>query len=118
MSEQVEKLLEEEMVRKVKELENTENHEKRKELIEEISAMHDMCVKKAAVEKDTSSDEMQKQRFQLITQIIASGVQIGLAILSTASYNRWFNRSLRFQETGTHYLPETKNLLSRMLPRK
>lgn len=117
MDEQVTNLLEQEMIRKIKELELTTDHEKRKELIDEIAAMHDMCVKKASVEQE-KSDEAFKQKLQFLGQAIGAGVQIALALLSTASYNKWFNRSLRFQETGTHYLPETKNLLSRMLPRK
>ena len=71
--------------------------------------------------KEIESDrEWETKRAQLDTQTknqwIGYGVQIGLTIASLVAYNVWFNRSLKFQETGTHYLPETKNLISRMLP--
>lgn len=45
------------------------------------------------------------------------GIQAGLAVLSIVSYDIWHRRGLKFEETGTITSPQTRNLISSMLPK-
>lgn len=49
---------------------------------------------------------------------ISCGVQLIGTVIGIAAYNAWLNRGLKFEETGTITTPETKNLLSKMIPKK
>lgn len=46
------------------------------------------------------------------------GIQVGTVLIGIIAYDRWFKRGLKFEETGSITAPMTKNLLSRMLPKK
>lgn len=46
------------------------------------------------------------------------GIQVGTVLLGIIAYDRWFKRGLKFEETGSITAPMTKNLLSKMLPKK
>lgn len=130
MEQRVSKLLDEEIVKRCQELDDYEiGSKERSVVVEEMVRLHRMRMeevkadqtnaelKTRTVENDRERNTKQAQfDAQTRNQWIGYGVQIGLTIASLVAYNVWFNRSLRFQETGTHYLPETKNLISRMLP--
>lgn len=76
-------------------------------------------IKQAKAEKSEEMEIRQKQlKSQALDRWINVGVQVGLAIGSLIAYDVWFKRGLRFEETGTITSPMTRNLLSRMLPRK
>lgn len=57
-------------------------------------------------------------RNQKIDRFVEVGLQVALTAGSLLAYNVWLNRGLRFEETGTITSPMTRNLLSRLLPRK
>lgn len=57
-------------------------------------------------------------RNQKIDRWVNAGLQVALTVGSLVAYNVWLNRGLRFEETGTITSPMTRNLLSRLLPRK
>ena len=71
---------------------------------------------------DARKQELEFKRKQLHKDIwvisISCGVQLLGSVISIAAYNTWLNRGLKFEETGTITTPETKNLLSKMIPRK
>ena len=46
------------------------------------------------------------------------GIQVGLGLVGIFAYDRWYRRGLKFEETGTITAPMTRNLLSKMLPKK
>ena len=46
------------------------------------------------------------------------GIQVGLGLIGIFAYDRWYRRGLKFEETGTITAPMTRNLLSKMLPKK
>lgn len=46
------------------------------------------------------------------------GVQAGLGVISLIAYDIWHRRGLKFEETGTVTSPQTRNLISKMLPKK
>jgi hypothetical protein len=48
---------------------------------------------------------------------INAGVQVGLAICGWLAYDIWYRRGLKFEETGTITSPQTRNLISKMLPK-
>lgn len=57
-------------------------------------------------------------RNQKIDRWVEVGLQVALTAGSLLAYNVWLNRGLRFEETGSITSPMTRNLLSRLLPRK
>lgn len=68
-------------------------------------------------ERELNLKEAQMKE-QSMDRWVNLGVQIGLSLLSIVAYDRWFRRGLKFEETGTITAPMTKNLLSKMLPRR
>lgn len=68
-------------------------------------------------DRETELKEKQMKE-QSLDRWINVGVQAGLTLFSIIAYNCWFNRGLKFNETGTITDPMTKNLLSKMLPKK
>lgn len=71
---------------------------------------------------DARERELELKRKQLHKDIwltsISCGVQLIGTVIGIAAYNAWLNKGLKFEETGTITTPETKNLLSKMIPRK
>lgn len=57
-------------------------------------------------------------RTQNMDRWINIGLQVGLTLVSIIAYDRWYRRGLKFEETGTISSPMTRNLLSKMLPKK
>lgn len=87
------------------------------ELIDEAVELYKVRNEEIKNEK-ASEDAKAQQKSTLIGQIITGGVQIGLTIGGWIAYDIWHKRGLRFEEIGTITSPMTKNLLSRMLPKK
>lgn len=78
-------------------------------------------IKLKQAEAGNAEDKILKQK-QLKSQAwdrwVNVGVQIGLSTMGLIAYDIWYRRGLRFEETGTIGAPMTRNLISRMLPRK
>ena len=74
-----------------------------------------------AKEKQASEELALKRtqiREQKLDRWIAMGVQIGLALIGILAYDGWYRRGLKFEETGSVTSPMTRNLISKMLPKK
>lgn len=78
-------------------------------------------VQKLKIEEAKLEAEREEKKTQqkevFYNTLINAGVQIGLAIGGWFAYDVWHKRGLKFEETGTITSPETRNLISRMLPK-
>lgn len=63
------------------------------------------------IEEEKAKQEKRDKIFNIALQVALTGA-------SLIAYNAWYNRGLKFQETGSFTDPMTRNLLSRMLPGK
>lgn len=74
------------------------------------------------VESDDRLHELELRKAQLdeqkLDRWVNFGTQVGLAMLSVVAYDIWNRRGLKFEETGTITSPMTRNLLSKMLPKR
>lgn len=61
------------------------------------------------------SDQLKAQKLDRWVNV---GLQVGLALGGWIAYDIWNRRGLKFEETGTITSPMTRNLISRMLPKK
>lgn len=72
------------------------------------------------MEADCKNVEFDIKHRQLKEQKIDRFVNAGVAVVTTLfgiiAYDVWMKRGLRFEEHGTITTPETKNLMSKMLP--
>lgn len=74
------------------------------------------------VESKDRTQELEMKKAQLneqkIDRWVNVGMQIGLSMLSIFAYDIWNRRGLKFEETGTITSPMTRNLFSKMLPKR
>lgn len=64
-----------------------------------------------------ASEEIQR-RDQKIDRLINVGVQAGVTIGGWIVYDIWHRRGLKFEQTGVVTSPWTRNLMSKMFPKK
>ena len=89
----------------------------RTEAVKELTELYKLRIEEAKIGQ--TADEKQKQlASQALDRWINVGAQVGVALLSLLAYNAWYNRGLRFEETGTVTSHMTRNLMSRLLPKK
>lgn len=67
---------------------------------------------------EEKADKEALRKDQNLDRWIGLGVQVGLAVGGWLVYDIWNRRGLKFEETGTITSPWTRNLVSRMLPKK
>lgn len=74
------------------------------------------------VESCNRLQELELRKAQLdeqkLDRWVNLGMQVGLSMLSIVAYDIWNRRGLKFEETGTITSPMTRNLLSKMLPKR
>ena len=63
------------------------------------------------------SEELQREN-QKIDRWVNVGLQAGLMVGGWIVYDIWHRRGLKFEESGTITSPWTRNLMSKMFPRK
>jgi len=76
---------------------------------------HDLDLLSRADDTYNKDAQRKSDRVNLIVNI---GVQVGLAIGGWIVYDIWNRRGLKFEETGTVTSPWTRNLMSKMTPKK
>lgn len=110
-------------------------------IIDQLSKLHKLRVEELKVEAECIEKENQQQlevdKYMLNTMVadderafkeaeikdrrkdraINVAVQVGLAVIGWVTYDIWYRRGLRFEETGTITSPQTRNLISNMLPK-
>lgn len=86
-----------------------------------LNENEDIFNKKKAEEqrfiKETELKEKQIKE-QRIGTVITAGTTFLSTIFGLLAYNHWFKKGLKFEETGTVTTPMTKNLISKLLPKK
>lgn len=117
------KLLNEAIEHEILELPKLTNGSKEKtEAVKGLSELYklrieEVKIEQAKAEKAEESAFKQKQfESQGFDRWLNFGLQIGLSLASLIAYDIWHRRGLKFQETGSITAPETRNLISRMLP--
>lgn len=132
MEDKIRKSLEDTIEKEIQNLSDLQTGSKEKSAaVEDLAKLYNLKIEETKVEQANveanekrvmnDRDWLAKQE-QLDSQIkdrwINVAVQVGLTLSSLIAYNCWFKRGLRFEETGTVTSPMTKNLISKMLPKK
>lgn len=132
MEKDIRSLLDETIVNEIQTLSEYEvGSEKRSAAVEELTQLHKLRIEEAKVEVSkaenydkavTCDREWEIRRDQLKAEArdrwINFGLQVGIAIGGWIAYDVWHRRGLKFEESGTVGSSWTRNLMSRMLPRK
>lgn len=86
----------------------------------EASRINEM--RQREIEKDVRMNEnyikSEQLRSQSLDRWINVGLQVGLTLSGLIAYSRWYRMGLKFEETGSITSPMTRNLISKMLPKK
>lgn len=125
MKDEIQKSLDEVIAMEILDLPNmSQGSKEKKEAIENLTELYKLRIEEAKIEQARvdKCEELEIKQAQLDSQAkdrwVNLAAQVSLALGSLIAYNIWFNRGLKFEETGTITSPMTRNLLSRMLPRK
>lgn len=92
--------------------------------VKDLSELYKLRIEevKAKQAKADSRAEATAKQMQLKSQTLDRwlnlGLQAGLAVGGWVMYSIWYHKGLEFEETGTVRAPMTRNLLSKMLPKK
>ena len=70
---------------------------------------------KAAMEREEQDARRKEVKADRMVNI---GLQVGLAVAGWIVYDVWHRRGLKFEEEGTITSPWTRNLMSKMFPKK
>ena len=95
-----------------------------KNAVEELETLHKLRMEEMRVEAECKAkeDDLTLKKQQHKTQIWTSIATVGVGLITTAAYlimdNLWFNRGLKFEETGTFCSQTNKNHNSRMFSRR
>lgn len=117
MDAKIQRLLDETIEKEIQTISAMKEGEEKSDAITNLTQLHKMRVEEIKAEQGKYVQETQAKT-QNLDRWINIGVQVGLAVSSLIAYNAWYNRGLRFEETGSITSPMTRNLLSRMLPKK
>lgn len=113
----VEKLLDEAIeIRLEKAIESTEQGISAEELVTEASDLLKARNDQMKIEEDAKSSKEQR-KISLFSNVLSTGVQVALAVGGWIVYNAWFNRGIRFEETGSFTTTMTKNIANRIKPK-
>lgn len=125
MEDKIRESLDEVIGKEIENLSTFETGSKEKSTaIADLTQLYRLRIEEAKIEqaKNEKYDELDIKHAQLNAQsldrLINVGLQIGLTIGGWIAYDIWNRRGLKFEETGTITSPWTRNLLSRMLPKK
>lgn len=125
MKENAQNLLDEVIVNEIKNLSLMETGSQQKSTaIEDLTQLYKLKIEEAKI-KQAENDRLEEKEFrktqeksQFLDRCINVGLQIGLAVGGWIAYDIWNRRGLRFEETGTITSQWTRNLLSKMVPKK
>lgn len=98
--------------------------EKEQQKFENDLKKQDMELKSRQIDGDleAKSNELELNKVQLeerkLDRWVDLGAQVGLTLIGVIAYDIWFRKGLKFEETGTITSPMTRNLFSKMLPKR
>lgn len=118
-------LLDEAIVRELTRLEHIDlTSEDRSKAIDDLVQLYKLRIEEAKLKQSevaNVNEHLVRVRDQQNAQIdrwVNFGLQVGLTIGGWLVYDIWYRRGLRFEQFGTVTAPMTRNLISRMLPKK
>ena len=85
--------------------------------VEDLTKLYKLKIEeqKAAMEQ---AEQLARRKEVNADRIINIGLQVGLAVGGWIVYDVWHRRGLKFEEEGTITSPWTRNLMSKMFPKK
>lgn len=95
-----------------------------KNAVEELETLHKLRMEEMRVEAECKAkeDDLTLKKKQHKTQIWTTVATVAVGVATTVAYiiadNVWFNRGLKFEETGTFCSQTNKNHNSRMFSRR
>lgn len=116
-------LLDERIEKDIQNLDMLDGSQK-SDAIDDLTKLYKLRIEDTKINADqaVSAKELelkQKQaNSQKVDRWINVGLQVGLSLASLIAYDVWFRRGLKFEETGSIGSPMTRNLLSRLIPKK
>lgn len=134
-------LLLEAIVEQFDRLDQCEDEEERKKIIDNLSTLYRLKLDETRLdgeyerdlhkfefdrkqyEDDKASKEDEKRyrdnqaREEKIDKYIEFGIKGGTTVLMIIAYDIWYRRGLRFEETGTVSTRMTQNLIGKLIPR-
>lgn len=124
MKDKIQKLLDEAIEVKIKNIANTEvGSEERTSAIDELAQLHKMRIEEAKIEvaKSDNCEEREnrkeQQKSQRVERILTVVMQSCIAVGGWICYDIWNKRALRFEEHGSIGSPINRNLLSKITPK-
>lgn len=93
--------------------ETERNDQRSRAMMEEDK--HNLAVE---IADDEKLDKIAQRKAANLDRMINIGLQVGLAVGGWLVYDIWHRRGLKFEETGTITSPWTRNLVSKMTPKK
>lgn len=93
------------------------NSEEKAQAVKDLTALYNLKIEEAKIEQ-ADADRQELARSQKLDRWVSVGLQVGITLLGVISYDHWYRRGLKFEETGSINSPMTRNLLSRMIPKK
>lgn len=125
MEDKIQALLNEEIAKEIKMVSALDiDSEEKSKAIDNLTQLYKLRIEEAKIGQESvkarEEQAMREKEFESKSwdRWINVGLQVGLAFAGFVAYDVWYRRGLRFEETGTITSPMTRNLLSRMLPRK
>lgn len=125
METKIQRLLDDVIVKEIENLPTLSAGSKEKsEAVEELTQLYKLKLETAKIEQEKESLEFEKQtrkeqfESQAKDRWVNFGLQVGITVGGWIAYDIWHRRGLRFEETGTITSPYTRNLISRMFPKK
>lgn len=114
----IRKSLDEAIEKSIHEIKNMDTEcDAKSNAIKDLSELYKLRIEEKKVDAEISEKDSQ-EKSRNYDRWINVGLQISLAALSLVAYNIWYTRGLKFEETGTVTSSMTRNLMSKMLPKK
>lgn len=112
------KLVSEEIKSEIADLSNLKaGSEEKTKAIDGVTQLYKLKIEETKIQKERD-EQRENRKNQIVSTVIGAGVQVILAIGSGLAYDRWFNKGLKFEETGTITSRWLGNVVSKMTPKR
>lgn len=118
MEDNVRKSLDEVIEREISKLSSLQTGtEEKTEAVKELSELYKLRIEEAKIEHE-KAEANKKARSQLYDRLANIGVTAGLGLLNIIVFGKAFKTSIVYDQSGVIPSSMTRNLFSRMMPRK
>ena len=119
------KLLDETIERELKKLDSFDTgSDQKSKVIDDLTQLYKLRIEEEKIEAAQADGarerEARKQQLksQSIDRWVNTALQVGLTVGGWIAYDIWYRRGLRFEQFGTITAPMTRNLCSKLFPKK